>query len=425
MKFQLPYGRSALEVDLPPHLAVDLLEPPQVAAAAEPFALVGAALDQSLGAARLEDFRGAASVVVAVNDKTRPVPIRELLPPLLQKLEAAGIAPQAVTLLVAVGLHAPMLPAEFADILPQPILERYAACSHDAKDKDSLLFLGTTTRRTPAWVNARFARADLRIVIGNIEPHQFAGFSGGVKTAVIGLGGAETIQHNHALLTLPASRLGAYDDNPVRQDIEEIGGMIGVHFALNAVLNQERRIVNVLAGDPRLVMQQGVPLSRQVSQLAVAAPYDLLIASPGGHPKDINLYQAQKGLAHAALMVKPGGTLLLAAHCPEGSGSQSFENWMTGAASLEDALERFTREEFRIGPHKGFLIARDAVKMDLQFFSGMAPQAVRALHLNPVEHFQSALEQVLARLPQGARIGVLPHASSTIPFITSPTPLPA
>ncbi len=420
MKFQLPYGRSFIEVDLPDHLQVDLLEPPLVPPARDPLAAVRSALDEPLGVLRLADYAGVKSVAVAVNDKTRPVPMRYLLPPLLEKLASVGIAPEVVTLIVAVGLHAPMTPEEFPAIIPPQVLSRYPVISHDAKDGQNLLNLGDTSRGTPVWANAHFARAELRIVVGNIEPHQFAGFSGGVKTAAIGLGGAQTIQHNHSLLKLPGARLGEVDANPVRQDVEEIGQRMGVHFALNAVLNQDKQIVNVLAGDPLLVMRQGVPLSRQVSQLGVAAPYDLLIASPGGHPKDLNLYQAQKGLAHAALIVKPGGSLLLAAACPEGSGSQSFESWISGAASLDDVLERFAREEFRIGPHKAYLIARDASKINLLLYSDIPPGAARALLLQPVEHFQTALDQALARLEKGGRIGILPHASSTIPFLQSP-----
>lgn len=417
MKVSLPYGRSHLEVVLPDHLRADLLEPPQVDPAPDPLALTHTALDLPQGQVLLSSFVGARSAAVAVNDKTRPVPVEYLLPPLLQRLEILGIPPQAVTLLVAVGLHAPTPPQDFHAVIPSQCLERYAAFSHDARDKAELVQLGKTSRRTPVWVNRRFYQADLRIVVGNIEPHQFAGFSGGVKTAAVGLGGADTIQHNHSLLRLPGARLGEYHTNPVRQDIEEIGRKIGVHFALNAVLNQDKRIVEVLAGEPRAVMRSGVPISRRVSQLRAAWPYDLLIVSPGGHPKDIDLYQAQKALAHASLLAKPGGTLLLAAACPEGAGSSSFETWMKGSKSLAEALQRFAREEFRIGPHKGYLIARDASRVDLRLYSSMPAEQVRALLLDPLGDLQGAVDEAVARLKPGARVGVLPHASSTIPFI--------
>jgi nickel-dependent lactate racemase len=418
VQIRIPYGHTTLTAFLPDEIQVDHLEPAQQAAATDPLEAVNLALDRPLGEVQISDFGRAKSVAIAINDKTRPVPHQYLLPPLLERLEAAGIAPEAIQLVIAVGLHGPMPAGEFSAILPEAVLKRYRVLSHDAKDANNLVYLGETARRTPVWVNKTFAQADVRIVVGNIEPHQFVGFSGGVKSAVIGLGGAETIQHNHAMLTDPACRVGDYETNPARQDVEEIGTKIGVHFALNAILNQEKQIVYALAGSPLAVMQAGIPLSRQVCQLQVPWRYDLLIVSAGGHPKDINLYQAQKGLAHAALVARPGGTIILAAACPEGTGSQSYEDWMKGMTSFEQVLERFKQEGFRIGPHKAFQIARDAANIRLVFISEMEPGKARSLLLPPGESLQKAVDQALAGLPKGSRIGILPHASSTIPLIT-------
>jgi nickel-dependent lactate racemase len=278
---------------------------------------------------------------------------------------------------------------------------------------------GATSRGTPVWVNRAYAAADLKIVIGNIEPHQFVGFSGGVKTAAIGLAGAATINRNHALMTDPDSRLGDYETNPARQDVEEIGECIGVHFALNAILNSQRRIVRVLAGAPRAVMGAGVPLSREICQATVAARYGVMITSPGGHPKDLNLYQAQKALAHAALVARPGGAIILVAACPEGTGSPHYKEWMAGKRSHEEVIARFRAEGFRIGPHKAFQIARDATAHRVIFCSDMEADRARALLLNPVRDLQAALTRALPALQPGERIGFLPHASSTIPRLAS------
>ncbi len=267
------------------------------------------------------------------------------------------------------------------------------------------------------WANKGYAQADLKIVVGNIEPHQFAGFSGGVKSAAIGLAGAETITRNHALMTHPDAQLGAYESNPSRQDIEEIGQKIGIQFALNAILNQSKQIVHVLCGDPRAVMQAGIPLSRQVCQVEVSSNYSLMISSPGGHPKDINLYQSQKGLAHAALVTKSGGTIILAAACPEGTGSPHYEEWMTGKTSYEDIFQHFSAEGFRIGPHKAYQIARDASKVRFMFYSEMDIDFSKALLLNPVTDLQAALDTALADLRPNEHIGFIPHASSTIPYV--------
>jgi nickel-dependent lactate racemase len=251
--------------------------------------------------------------------------------------------------------------------------------------------------------------------VGIIEPHQFQGYSGGVKSAAIGLAGRDTINHNHAMMTDPHAQLGRYADNPARQDVEEIGRKIGVHFALNAILNGEKQIVHAIAGDPRGVMEAGIPLSREIHQVAVAAPFDLVIASPGGHPKDINLYQSQKALAHASLVTRDGGTVIVAAACPEGSGSRSYEAWMEGVHSYQEVFRRFESEAFRVGPHKAYQIARDAARVRVFLISAMPPDLVQALLLTPVTSIPEALVTALADMGTGVRVGIMPRASSTIP----------
>jgi lactate racemase len=417
MEIHLPYGHSFLTASIPDHFGVDIIEAPETPPAADPAGVVRAALENLLGEVSWAEFAGARSVAIAVNDKTRPVPHHQLLPPLLERLSALGIPDSAITFYIAVGTHPPMMPDEFPSILPAEILRRYKVVSHDAEKDDLLVYLGETSRGTPVWTNKNYVQSDLKLVIGNIEPHQFVGFSGGVKSAAVGLSALETINRNHTLMTHPAAQLGEYDTNPARQDIEEIGQKIGVHLALNAVLNQNRQIVHVLAGEPQAVVRRGVALSRQVCQVAVRQKYSLVISSPGGHPKDINVYQSQKGLAHAALITRPGGTVILAAACPEGSGSTHYEEWMPGKHSYAEVLQRFSAEGFRIGPHKAFQIARDASHVRLLFCSEMDEALALRLLLNPAPDLQSAVDLALADLQPGERIGILPHASSTIPLV--------
>src|ERR1017187_7526693 len=417
-EFRIPYGRTQLSLRLDDSFQTELLAPAQVEPVPDPSQAVRDALSHPMGGVRLADFTKARSVAIAISDKTRPVPHAILLPPLLQALEKLGIPPGAITLIVATGLHAPMKEAEFADILPADILARYRVISHNATAMEELVSLGKTRLGTIVQVNRAFADADLRLVVGNLEPHQFMGFSGGVKTAAIGLAGRDTINHNHALMLDPHSDLARYEDNPAREDVEEIGRLMGIHFALNAVINESKQIVRVLAGDPQAVMREGIPLVLQLYQVRVTAPFDLLIASPGGHPKDINLYQAQKALGHAARVTRPGGTIILVAACPEGTGSRGYEDWVAGMGSHQDVLERFQCEGFRIGPHKAFQIARDAAPRRVLMVTQMPPELVQRLLLTPCASLEAALEIALRGLDVAARIGIMPWANATIPTIS-------
>ncbi len=436
--YRLPYGKTCLEFDLPerPGWTVQVLAPRDVAGVADPLAEVARALESPLNGQPLLGDRWTppvagrpSSVAIAVNDKTRPVPHRYLLPPLLARLEAAGVPPERITLLIATGTHVPMQPDEFDLVIPPDILARgYRVVSHDCDDETNLVYLGETARGTPVWVNRLWWEADLRIVVGNIEPHQFMGFSGGVKSAAVGLTGRATINTNHAMMTAPGAQINHYDDNPCRQDVEEIGRIIGVHYALNAILNDHKQIVHVLAGPPVEVMRHGIPLLRAIYQVTAHDPFDLMIISPGGHPKDINLYQAQKALGHATPVTRPGGTVILAAACPEGTGSKGYEAFMADPAmtSHQAVLERYAREGYRIGPHKAWQISRDASRVRLITVTDMAPDFARCLLLNPIAdqpgmaaqaQLNAALACALADLPDSARIGIMPLANATIPVL--------
>ncbi len=414
MRIAIPYGRSQLSADLPDSYEIEQILPRARGPAADPAALARAAIYNPLGA--VQPPRKGQTVAIAINDATRPVPHEVLLPPLLQGMRHAGVGDEDVVFIIAAGAHPVMSADEYEAVLPRVILDRYRVLCHDATDEAALATLGKTSRGTPARINRQFMAADYRIVIGNIEPHQFQGFSGGVKSAAIGLAGIETINHNHAMMNHPMARLGIYDGNPARQDVEEIGRMIGIDFAVNAILSPEKRIIKVLAGAPAAIMQAGIPAARALCQAGVKAPFDLMIASPGGHPKDINIYQSQKGLAHAAAVTKTGGALILCAACPQGSGSAAYESWMAQPRirSHGDVLEMFKREGFRVGRHKAFQVARDAARVRTTLVSELDASFVRGLLLHPALDLQTAIDRALVDLPQGARIGVMPAANATM-----------
>jgi nickel-dependent lactate racemase len=211
--------------------------------------------------------------------------------------------------------------------------------------------------------------------------------------------------------------IGVYDLNPLRQDIEEIGQQFGIHFALNAVMSGERSIAGILFGEPLLVMKAGIPIAQKICQTPVPGKYDLVVASAGGHPKDINLYQAQKAMTHASLLAKPGGCIILVAACPEGSGSASYEAYMEGIHSHAEALERFQKDGFRVGPHKSFQIASIATRFEVMLISDIPNSTLKKLLLQSAGSVQEAVDQVVQNGKDGMRIAVLPHATSTIPII--------
>ena len=419
MKIRLPYGKSEITAELLDSYTVEQVRPKAQRAAEDPAALVRNAVYSPLG--DVLPPRAGQTVAIAINDKTRPVPHEHLLPPLLQGMRHAGVRDEDVLFIIATGMHPRMGRAEYCAILPVEILETYRVMCHDAHDKANLTRLGETARATPVHINSDYMAADYRIVIGNIEPHQFQGFSGGVKSAAIGLAGVGTINHNHAMMRDEKARLGEYDENPARQDVEEIGRMIGIDFALNAILNRDKQIVKAFAGDPVAIMLAGIPEARALYQVPAKAPFDLMIASPGGHPKDINIYQSQKGMAHAAAVTKDGGTMILCAASPEGSGNQDYEAWMMNPPmrSHEAVLERFEREGFRVGRHKAFQISRDAARIHTTLVSDLEEEFVRMLLLHPQPDLQSAIDDALEKLPSDARIGVMPAANATMPQLVA------
>jgi nickel-dependent lactate racemase len=289
-EFSIPYGKSALRFMLPDHWETTVLEQhqPDEPTGAPPDARPDApgAIKKALAdlGEKYAAAPGRRTVAIAINDKTRPVPHHLLLPLLLDWLLYSGYSREDVTLIIANGAHPPMEPPEFSKTVPEGILADWRVISHNAYDRDNLVHLGFTRAGTPCEVNSIFFNSDLKIVVGNIEPHQFVGWSGGVKTAAIGLGGAATITANHSMLNREGCGPCLFGDNPVRQDVEHLGRLIGVDLALNVILNENKEILDVFAGDPADVMTRGIALGVRLFIVPVDEPADLVIVSAGGYP---------------------------------------------------------------------------------------------------------------------------------------------
>jgi len=255
-------------------------------------------------------------------------------------------------------------------------------------------------------------------VLGVIDPHQFAGISGGAKGVVIGLGGEKLVQANHSMLTHPKASLGNLEDNPVREDIDEIGEKIGVDFIVNVVLNSKKEVVKAVSGHFIKAHRVGVEAARKTLQVELNQTADLVIAASGGFPKDVNLYQAQKALLHAAIAVKEGGTIILAAKCDEGVGEERFTETMKRSNTPQEILDNFSKEEFRVGAHKAYLWGTSLIKARVILVAdGIDQETAKIMQVEKAETLQQAIDMVLESLPENPKVYVMPKAPSTIPLI--------
>lgn len=410
-KITVPFGTGVQSCQIPNEISVEWILPPQISGAENPLQVIEDALDHPI------DFKfplNVKQVSIAVNDKTRPVPHHLMLIPLLNWLNRHGIGDEKITIFIATGTHSPMKFDEIQTLLPSEVIHRVQCVSHDCDDSDHLVFLGVTSRGTPVWVNSLFFQADFKICTGDIEPHHFAGFSGGVKTAAIGLAGRKTINRNHSWLTDSQAWIGIYEGNPLREDIEEIGTLMKVDFALNTILNEKKEVVFAIAGNPVKVMKTGIPLSLQVCTTDSNDAFDLVIASAGGYPKDINFYQAQKALTHATTITKKGGTIILVAECREGSGNPAFEEFMEDVQTPQDVFDKFSQQPFRVGPHKGYQVARIARDYRLYLVSKVPREIANHWLVTPAETLEEALQLVLSETGNSIKIGIMPYATTTL-----------
>jgi lactate racemase len=415
MKYFLPYGTGQIIIELPDGMTVDVLVPDSQKPIEDIEQTLLEGFQNPLGNKNLEGFHDANSIGIAINDKTRPLPKPNPLEFLLNYLDTLGIDHQQITLFVGSGTHAPMTEAELRNMLGDEIVNAYPIIAHNC-DHSPLINLGITSYGTPVFINEDFYRCDLKITVGNIEPHHFMGFSGGVKTAAIGLAGRETITINHAMLIQDNTRSGLFQSNPMRRDIEEIGNKTDIHFSLGIILDEDKHILQAFFGEPIPVMQAAVPIVRQIFGVEVEKSYDLVIASPGGSPKDINLYQAQKGMTHASRITKDGGWVILLAACPEGSGSKAFEDYVIHTKSHEDTLKEFNQGYFEVGPHKAFQIAREAVRVNILLVSDIPAGLVSQWKLTPStpEGINRVIKAIISKLPKRPRIAILPAATRTM-----------
>ncbi|MDI6877973.1 MAG: nickel-dependent lactate racemase [Desulfitobacteriaceae bacterium] len=417
-KIEIAYGRGTQTCTIPDSVQCNYGKLKQVEPEQQAEDQVATALAHLVGNIYEDKLRTAKSVAIAISDITRPVPSRVILEQLLPWLAEFGVSEDRITVLVGGGLHRPANSKDLKYILGEHLLSRITKIvAHDADNEDMLTFLGHSRMGTPVFVNKYFAEADYKIVTGMVDAHQFMGFTAGVKGAVIGLGGRPTITGNHAHLFEPGAELGRIEGNPARQDLEDIGRIIGVEMILNVVLNDKKQVINVVAGDPVTAHRKAVEVAKSVFGVKMAMA-DIVIASPGGFPKDINVYQAQKALTPAMQVVKQGGTIILVAECLEGTGEESFEEEMSLYKTPSGLVDSFKMKDFVIGPHKAYLWSRTLAKARTILVSEQINESLaRTLMVEVKPGLQEAMNEVLNDFNGSPKLAILPYANSAIPLI--------
>ena len=408
---KLAYGHKHLVLDLPAGNLLGVFAPPSQFEGDDEAAIVQRALANPVHCLPLHDLvRPGQRVVVVTSDLTRPCPSDRLLPRLLDELSDAGVPDANVTVVAALGLHRPMTEEELTKMASPGVYRRVRVINHDPRDT---VRLGITSRGTPVELFRPVVEADARVCLGNLEFHYFAGYSGGAKAILPGCASRLTVRANHAHIVQPTAVAGRLEENPIRRDLEEGAAMVGVDFVLNVLVDEEHRIVGAVAGDVHAAHRQGCKLVAQRGIVPVPRLADIVLVSVGGYPKDINLYQAQKGLDNAAHAVRTGGIIILVAECAEGLGNRIFEEWMTRGEPVDDILRRI-KQEFVLGGHKAAAIAKQAQKARIFLVS----HTLQGVALTGMEHHatvETALEAAFESLGTDARVAVLPQGGSVLP----------
>lgn len=420
MKVELAYGQGFLEVDLPDQTTV-IRPRPQPALPDECAALL-AALEAPIGCPPLREWlRPGCRVCIIFPDITRAMPNERILPWLLNYLHGHGVRDEQVVLLNSTGTHRPNTPAELERMLGSAITARYRVVNHECENYAEMVQFGHTRSGAPALINRLAAEADVRILTGFIEPHFFAGFSGGPKALMPGVAGLKTTLSNHGAENIgsPRATFGVNEGNPIWDEMLAIAQRVGPSFLLNVSLNEEKRITGWFAGDLAQAHRRGRDFVRESAMQRVDAPFDVVVTTNSGYPLDMNLYQGVKGMAAAATIARPGATIILAAECREGlpAGSPS-DKLLRSARSPAELLARICSPGFS-WPEQWQSQIQTLIqgRARVLLHSAMHADLVRAALLEPCPDIGAEVRAQVARIGPGARVAALPWGPLTIPYL--------
>ncbi len=413
MQFHLEYGRTGLDVDLPEANVVKCLG----YADAEPLADAEAAVHQCLteptGTEPLAKLaQGCRDACVVISDVTRPVPNEVILPPILSTLERSGIARQDILILVATGMHRPNEGDELAEMVGRPVFENYRIENHRGQVKEEQTHLGESPRGVPVWIDSRYVNAELKITTGLIEPHFMAGFSGGRKVICPGVVGLDTVRAWHVpkFLEHPNARNGCLVDNPVHEESAWIARRAGCDFIVNTIIDARRRLLKVVAGEMEAAHLEGVEFVRRIVKDTLPEPVDIVVTSSAGYPLDTTFYQSVKGMVTALAILKPGGTIILAAGMTEGIGSPQFQRLFDENPTLEGFMDRITNTDYFVMDQWQFEeLAKVRRHANVKVVTdGLPAETLRGLFVEPAPSVEAAVADALAQHGDRATIAVIP-----------------
>lgn len=415
MKVRLAYGVGGLEVELPDDRTT-VVEPAYHEGAPDEAAVLREALRRPVAGPPLRELvKPGVKVAISMCDGTRAQPRDKMIPAVLEEL---GVPDEDVVILVATGTHRGNTDEEIRAMLGDDVVSRIRVVNHDARDKSTLTFLGEHGRGVPVWINREWVEADLRITTGFVEPHFFAGFSGGPKLVTPGLAGLDTVLvlHDAARIGDPKATWGITEGNPVHDDIRAAAAAAPPHFAFDVILNREQRVIEAFAGELGPMHAAACAAAQTLAMQAVPEPFDVVVTSNSGYPLDQNLYQAVKGMSAAAKVVKPGGLIVCAAECRDGfPGHGSYRELLEQHASPRaflDALKQadhVTPDQWQVQIQYNI---QDHARL-VMHTSHLSDDELRAVHLDQTRDISATV----AAEGTSATVCVLPEGPQTIAYV--------
>lgn len=421
MQVRLAYGDSGLEVEIPD--TAEVVYPQEARAVLDaPAALTTALRTPVSGPPLAQRLRRGQTVAISVCDGTRAQPSSLMVPAVLAELDGI-IELDDVVVLVATGTHRANTEAELRAMLGDEVVDSVRVVNHDARDRSALTWMGRFGADVPVWLNTEWADADVRITTGFVEPHFFAGFSGGPKMVAPGLAGLDTVLvlHDAARIAHPSATWGITKGNPVHDDVRAIAAATGVTFALDVVLNRDKQIVAAFGGDVLPMHAAASELARQLAMRPLTAPCDIVVTTGSGFPLDQNLYQSVKGMSAASRVVRDGGMIICAAECRDGFPDHgSYREVLRSAASPQALLEEIANRPETVPDQWQVQIqAQIQVRSTVVMHTAYLTDADLAdAHLRQTADISEAIAAETNRL-RSARICVLPEGPQTIPYIAS------